>query len=62
MPAKNLNEEAFIPSSVPSIEIFTGTRWVTLVKLPDALLGGMSENCEAVLAPMSNIFPVKVTS
>jgi hypothetical protein len=35
-----------------SIEIFTGTRWVTFVKLPEALFGGINENCEAVFAPI----------
>lgn len=30
-----------------SREIFSGTRWVILVKFPEALLGGIRENSEA---------------
>jgi hypothetical protein len=37
--------------------IFTGTRWVILVKLPAALFAGMSENCDAVDRPMLSTLP-----
>jgi len=41
----------------PAMEIFTGTRCVTLVKLPEALFGGISENWAAVFVPICSIRP-----
>ena len=38
--------------AICAIVTFTGTRCVNFVKLPDALFGGMSENSDAVFAPI----------
>ena len=60
MPTIMLNEDTLLPFSVLSIETLSGTRWVTFVKLPDALLGGISENCDAVFEPIEKTLPVNV--
>ena len=61
IPARILYAEIFSPFSVPlSILILIGILWVTLVKLPDALLGGISENSDAVFVPILYTFPLKV--
>ena len=46
-----------MPCAGASMAIFTGTRWVTLVKLPEALPAGISENCDTVDCPMFSTFP-----
>jgi hypothetical protein len=49
IPDKILNEDISFPLSALSMEILTGIRCVTFVKLPEALLAGIKENTEAVL-------------
>lgn len=44
---------------ISSIEIFMSTRWVILVKFPDALLGGISANWDAVFEPIKNNVPLQ---
>ena len=61
IPVINLYVSDLLPFSIPSIEILMGTRCVTLVKLPEALLGGINENWDAVVEPNRKIFPVKIT-
>ena len=39
------------------IDILTGTRCVIFVKFPDALPGGIRENCDAVDLPMLSTLP-----
>src|SRR5660398_46685 len=43
------------------MEILIGIRWVTLVKLPAALLAGINENTDAVVDPTRNTFPLNLT-
>ena len=48
--------------SALSIDTLIGTRWVTFVKFPDALLGGISEKRDAVFDPTENTFPLNTSS
>src|SRR5512140_1236903 len=58
IPDKIFNEEISLRSSVLSIEILIGTRWVTFVKLPEALFAGISEKTDAVEEPIRNTLPL----
>ena len=44
-----------------TMSIFTGTRWVILVKLPDGLGVGSSAKRAVVALPMRVTLPAKVT-
>jgi hypothetical protein len=57
MPGKILKEEISFPLSAESMDILTGILCVTLVKLPEALLAGISEKTDAVLVPVRKTFP-----
>jgi hypothetical protein len=62
IPDKIFNDEISLLFIVPSIEILTGILWVTLVKLPAALLAGISEKTDAVLDPTKKTLPVNFKS
>ena len=44
------------------MEILTGIRWVTFVKLPEALFAGINEKTDAVVEPTRKILPLNFTS
>jgi hypothetical protein len=62
IPDKMLKEDNSLLLLAVSIDILTGIRCVTFVKLPEALFAGIRENTDAVLEPTRNIFPVNFTS
>ncbi|MCX5753068.1 MAG: hypothetical protein NTW97_05410 [Candidatus Krumholzibacteria bacterium] len=58
MPGRRLKGSPAESGRGASIEILTGILWVTLVKLPEALFGGISENCDAAAEAMSATAPL----
>jgi hypothetical protein len=57
IPGKILKEEILFLLPTESMDILTGILWVTLVKFPEALLAGISENTDAVLVPVRKTLP-----